>query len=380
MSHPVTNHRRAKILQIGNYPPPVCGWAIQTKLLIEELRRRGNVCEILNLNENRKKKSSEYIDVQNGFDYLYKLVRFALRGYRFQVHVNGQSSPGYMLALLAALVGRISGQPVALSWRGGLQQKYFPRPADCLARRAYQLLFYLAGQISCNNTAVKQAIEQYGIAPERIAEIPGFSTQHLAYRQVALPQQIEVFLARHSPVFFCYVSFRPEYRLPQLHDAMRRFWQHKPQAGFIWLGFPDKELPAAMEFVGHWPIQDRRKLLLLGNLSHDEFLTLLTRSLAYIRTPACDGVSASVLESLALGVPVVASDNRDRPSGVMTYRELDSEDLYAKLVAVTARSGDFKQTYVRSSEDNIARTADWLLTGMKLDGDSSTRSLVHAGQ
>jgi glycosyltransferase involved in cell wall biosynthesis len=380
MSHStIIGARSAKILQIGNYPPPVCGWAIQTKLLIEELRRRGNVCEILNLNENRKKKSSEYIDVQNGFDYLYKLVLFALRGYHFQVHVNGQSKPGYALAFLAALVGRIWGRRVALSWRGGLQQKYFPRSEDCLARRAFQLLFGLAGQISCNNMAVKQAIEQYGIAAEGIAEIPGFSSQHLAYRQVPLPQETGVFVARHRPVFFCYVSFRPEYRLPLLHDAMQRFWKCNPQAGFIWLGFPDREIPAAREFVGRWPVHDRRRLLLLGNLPHDEFLTLLSQSTAYVRTPACDGVSASVLESLALGIPVVASENQHRPSGVMTYCELDSEDLCAKLLDVATRLGDTKGRCPQNSEDNIARTADWLLGGMRPKTDASSRSFIHAG-
>jgi len=70
--------------------------------LVEEIRRRGNMCQVLNLNENRKRRSSEYIDVQNGFDYLRKLTCFALNGYRFQVHVNGQSRHGYMLALIAA--------------------------------------------------------------------------------------------------------------------------------------------------------------------------------------------------------------------------------------------------------------------------------------
>jgi hypothetical protein len=35
-----------KILQIGNYPPPMCGWAIQLKLVTEELRRRGDVCDV----------------------------------------------------------------------------------------------------------------------------------------------------------------------------------------------------------------------------------------------------------------------------------------------------------------------------------------------
>src|SRR6266849_5426167 len=94
--------RQAKILQIGNYPPPLCGWAIQTKLLVEEIRRRGDICDVLNLNESHTRKSSEYVDIQNGFDYLCELIRFAAEGYQFQMHVNGQSRTGYLLALAAA--------------------------------------------------------------------------------------------------------------------------------------------------------------------------------------------------------------------------------------------------------------------------------------
>ena len=354
-------HPQARILQIGNYPPPVCGWAIQTKGLVEEIRRRGNVCRVLNLNENRKKRSSEYIDVQNGFDYLRKLIRFALSGYRFQVHVNGQSRPGYMLALIAAIVGRLAGRPVALSWRGGLQQKYFPQQKGWMYW-AFQQLFRVVGQISCNNEAVKHAIEQYGIAAERVAVIPGFSKQNLAFQRTPLAREIEAFLESHNPVFFCYVSFRPEYRLPALREAMLRFRQRHPEAGFIWLGFPAKELPAANEFVAGWPAPERQSLLLLGNLTHDEFLTLLSRCFAYIRTPACDGVAASVLESLALGIPVVASENGHRPANVTTYREGDAADLCAKLISLTEGYDQFKKNaQLQAAEDNIARTVDWLL-------------------
>jgi glycosyltransferase involved in cell wall biosynthesis len=356
----VEGRPRARILQIGNYPPPVCGWAMQIKGLVEEIRRRGNVCQVLNLNENRKKASSEYIDVQNGFDYLRKLIRFALNGYRFQVHVNGQSRPGYMLALIAAIVGRLAAQPVALSWRGGLQQKYFPRQEGWVYW-VFQLLFRLAGQISCNNESVKHAIEQYGIAAERVAVIPGFSKQNLAFQPAPLAREIEAFLESRHPVFFCYVSFRPEYRLPALREAMLQFRRRYPEAGFIWLGFPSKELPAANEFVADWPAPERQSLLLLGNLTHDEFLTLLSRCFAYIRTPACDGVAASVLESLALGIPVIASENGHRPANVTAYREGDAADLCAKLISLTERYDQFKKNaQLKASEDNIARTVDWL--------------------
>ena len=92
---------QTKILQIGNYPPPMCGWAIQTKLVTDELRRRGHVCEVLKINEGREVKDPSYVDVQGGWDYLVKVLRFAFRGHRLNVHVNGMSKKGYVLALIA---------------------------------------------------------------------------------------------------------------------------------------------------------------------------------------------------------------------------------------------------------------------------------------
>src|SRR5262249_7134480 len=120
-------------------------------------------------------------------------------------------------------------------------------------------------------------------------------------------------------------------------------------------------------------------LLLLGNLGHDEFLTLLSRSLAYVRTPVCDGVSASVLESLTLGVPVVASENGDRPAGVVTYRETDAADLCAKLVDATLRNREMRQQLkLPASENNISRTVDWLLGRPETLHASQEGTLSHA--
>jgi glycosyltransferase involved in cell wall biosynthesis len=358
-----------KILQIGNYPPPACGWAVQTKLLTEEIRRRGHVCEVLNINESRKIKSPEYVDVQNGLDYFCKLWRYALRGYRFQMNVNGQSKPGYVLALLALLVGRLVGRPSTLSWRGGLQQKYFPREDSRSIRWVYRQLFLLAASISCDSVPVKRAIEDYGIRSDRVVTIPPFSKQNLSFESVSLPENVETFLSEHQPVFFCYVSFRPEYELPMLRRAMARFRCDYPNAGFVWLGFPSKEMRAVEQYAAEWSSDEREGLLLLGNLTHDEFLSLLRRCTAYLRTPMCDGVAASILESLALNVPVVASDNGTRPDGVVTYTNLDEADMCLKLDLVVTQHQQIKErTRLDQMDDNIDLTVDWLL------GQSGIRS------
>ena len=353
---------QAKILQIGNYPPPMCGWAIQTKLVTDELRRRGHVCDVLKINENHTVKDPAYIDVQDGWDYLQKIMSHALCGYRLNVHVNGMSKKGYLLALTAAFAGRIAFRPARLTFHGGLSQGYFPRHDSWKLHHAFRLLFLLAGKIACDSGEIKQAIESYGIPPEKVSAIATFSSQYLNFTPMRLADEINEFLAKHRPLFFSYVSFRPEYRLEVVRDCIRLYRQKYPDGGFIWLGFPAKELPGAQKFLRGWTKEEQSALLLLGNLTHDEFLTLMVRCSAYLRTPACDGVAASVLESLALRVPVVASENGRRPSGVITYEDTDAADMCAKLVYVTEHYEEIRAGIrLDTAEDNVGRMADWLV-------------------
>lgn len=353
--------KRVKVLQIGNYPPPMCGWAIQTVLVTEELRRRGHICDVLKINENRRIKSPKYVDVQNGWDYVYKIIRHALAGYHINVHVNGQSKKGYFLALTAMLIARLTLRPALLTFHGGLGQAYFPRHESVRLLWAFRLLFRLSNGIACDSDEIKSAIAAYGIDPERIASVPTFSSQYLDFQKRPLAPESELFLESHRPVFFSYVSYRPEYRLEVLRQGMARVREQYPGAGFIWLGFPERELRQAEESVRDWPAAERQSLLLVGNLSHPEFLTLMLRCTACLRTPACDGVSASVKEALALGVPVVASENGRRPPGVITYDEFDADDMCAKL-AYVVENRERIRAGIRSEPvaDNVSLMADWL--------------------
>ena len=355
-----------KVLQIGNYPPPMCGWAMQLKLVSEELRRRGHVCDVLKINEGREVKSAEYVDVQSGPDYLRKIWSFALRGYRLNVHVNGSSKKGYLLALAAAWTGRLAGRPARVTFHGGLSQYYFPRHDGSAWTWAFYILFRSAGAMACDSPQIAREIVAYGIPAAKIVSIATFSPQYLDFMPVRLPEGVESFLTRHPQIIFCYVSFRAEYRLEELRVAMKQYRAQHPEAGFVWLGFPEKERTEAQCWVDAWDASEREGLLLLGNLSHAQFLSLLSWSFLCLRTPACDGVAASVLESLALGIPVVASENGTRPAGVVTYEDTSADDMVMKLNYATDRHAEIKKSLQsQNTEDNVGKMADWLIGGTR---------------
>jgi glycosyltransferase involved in cell wall biosynthesis len=318
----------------------------------------------MNINENRRIKSADYIDVQGGLDYLVKLIQHLFKGFRLNVHVNGGSPKGYLLALIAVILGRVALKPTVLTFHGGLPQTYFPRHDSKFYFYLYKILFRVAGSLTCDSSEIKSAIEAYKIAPAKVAAIPCFSSELLEVVSVPLDARTELFLTTRFPVFFCYVSFRPEYRLEVLRHAMQEFRSLYPKAGFIWLGFPEREMPGVREFVHTWPEDEAQSLLILANLDHDLFVSLLRRCYGNIRTPACDGISASVLESLALGIPVIASNNGRRPEAVLTYDELDSSDLVAKLRYLMEHYQEVKavtRLADQSRKNNTQLMADWVL-------------------
>lgn len=65
--------------------------------------------------------------------------------------------------------------------------------------------------------------------------------------------------------------------------------------------------------------------------SHVDFNLLLTYADAYLRPTATDGNSVAVLEALAAGVRVVASDIVPRPGGVQLYRFRDRQSFLDQL-------------------------------------------------
>lgn len=346
-----------RILQIGNWPPPVCSWSMSLVGLRKELQARGWECRVMNLNENRRVSSPEYIDVQNGWDYLWKLLRCVREGCGVHVRVNGESTKGYVVAFLALSAAQLWRRSALLTYGGGHQQTHFPAPRFSARCLAFSLLFHLADRIYCNNQAVKKVILSTGVRSERVLAIAHTSPYYVEFSPSPLPEEVREFFQMHDGVFFSYVCFRKEFDLEFFAQAIRRFRALYPKVGFLWLGPWDREMAPMRAFLRKQRIDDA--IFLMGSVAHEMFLNILSHSLAYIRTPVTDGVCSSVLESLKLKVPVLAADNGTRPEGAALWKSGNLDDL---LCLMTEVKQNRERTVARIPEivleDNTKKLAD----------------------
>jgi glycosyltransferase involved in cell wall biosynthesis len=338
--------RPKRILQIGPYPPPGTGWSVRIKMLKRYLERAGHVCVVLNTNKNRRQKSSEFIAAHNGADYTWKVLKHCAQGFLVHMHINGKSTKSPILALIAEIVCLFFGRRAVLTFHAGPVQDYFPRQQKFWIDFPFRLIFLLAQKIICNNAAVKKRIIEYGIAPEKIIPIPAFCLQYLEDK-TELPTAIKKFITKHEPIACSYIYLRPDFNIAFLMRGLQGVLQQYPQVGLIFLG-AYQETPALNQLLQEHGLFENS--FIASDLDHGDFLATLAASKVYIRTPAVDGVSSSVLEALGLGTRVVASENGARPAGVMTYQDGNVADFIQKVSAAFNNEFENQQAITRLPE------------------------------
>jgi glycosyltransferase involved in cell wall biosynthesis len=334
----MTTGRAARILEVTSYPPPRAGWGIRVEFLKKRLEADGHRCVVLNIGTSRTIPSTEYETVLSGMDFVRKVWRYSRHGFVVHAHANGDALKGLLLALAAEVINLASGRRCYLTFHAGAIQRYFPRGKSRWLIPVFWLLFAIPRRIICNSDAVKACIAGYGVPARKIAAIPAFSRQYLEFTPVDLPPEVNAFCRRYSSIVFTYVRMRPLFFPVTLIDGMAQVFRQRGEVGLVicgMAGHADEGVrPAVDAAIARHGIADR--ICLLDDLDHDAFLTMLQRSALYLRTPITDGVASSVLESLALGVPVVACENGTRPPGVITYPAEDAERMAAAVEHVLA--------------------------------------------
>lgn len=329
--------RPARILEVTSYPPPRAGWGIRVEFLKERLEQEGHRCVVLNIGTSRAIPSHEYETVLGGSDFVKKVWRFSREGFVVHAHANGDAIKGTLLALASMLINRVHDQRPFLTFHAGAIQRYFPRHKSWTLAPLFWLLFAVPRRIICNSEAVKACIQGYGVPAEKIVPIAAFSRQYLEFVPADLPDPLEQFYAQYPTVVFSYIRLRPLFFPLTLLDAIAQLTSRRPDVGVVLCGASgghfEPELRDEFERrIERYGIASR--LCILEDLDHDTFLTALQRSALYLRTPITDGVASSVLESIALGVPVVASENGTRPEGVLTYPAEDAGRMAAAVELV----------------------------------------------
>ena len=353
----------AKILEISSYPPPRAGWGVRVEFLKKYLEAHGHECVVLNIGTNRAVPSDEYVTVLGGVDYLRKVWRFGRLGYVAHVHVNGASMKGFVLAIVAELVSLACGRRCFLTFHAGIEQVYFPRPKRPLLWPVFWILFTLPRWIICNSDEVKAKIVEYGVRPAKIVPIPAFSRQYLESDGDPLRADIEAFHRRFGHVVFCYMKMRPMFFPMATIEGFARLAARRQDAGLLLcgiVGHMDAGIwPAVQARIAQPDLRDR--VLVVDDLAHAAFLQALGRASVCLRTHLSDGVCSSVLEALSLGVPVVATENHNRPPGVITYDPKDPDVLAAILDDVLTRRDEIVAALPRPEvRDTLAEEAQLL--------------------
>ena len=312
-----------KILQISPYEPPASGWTKRIKLLRRVIEENGGICEILDIGPSRKLERPGCISVQSAGDFLKKLFRFSRQGFTFHCHVNAEYFRGLLLALAACLIARLFGNRVLTTFHGGVKQRDLEGWRRVFVAPFFWLIFSLSDSIVCNSASEKSVLSKFQTS-SKIFAIPAFSKQYLEYEKSELSPDVALFIRNRAPVISVYLCFREGFFTDIVIEAISQLVHDWPRLGLVIVGTGD-DIALFREQTIKANIQ--ANICLAGDMGHSPFMTLISKSAVHLRTPITDGVSATVLEALSLGVPVVASANGNRPASVLTYMANDPKDL-----------------------------------------------------
>ena len=348
-----TNGSAKKILEISSYPPPRAGWGVRVSFVKDALIEAGHECQVVNIApESRMIPSPEYLTSLSGIDYVKKVFLHSLKGYRVHMHLNGNSPKGFVLTILAEICNLLTFKRPILTVHAGPKQIYFPREQAPHLIPMFKFIFGVAKSIICNDEKVKAKIVEYGISPKKIVPIQAFSRQYLQFFEQQPGTELAKFLKNKEILISSYVFFRPEFFIDSMVKGIAELVKKYPKLGLMILGSHDNSEDIRV-LVSELGIDDH--VFFCGDLDHDMFLTLVAKSDIFLRTPIRDGVSSSVLEALALGVPVVASENHRRPPSAITYDHESIPDMVRVLDEVIQNLDTVKSNVIKPEiRDTVA--------------------------
>ena len=306
-----------KVLLVGPFPPPHGGVSVHVLTLQSLLRKSGISCSVLNVSPGAP-PSDLYFSIRGPLHFMLLLLRYALKGWSFHVHINGHNIKSWLVAFAAGLVGATgrSGHGAMLTIHSGMS------PAYLNDRRSGRLLAWttckLYRHIIAVNSEIKGVLSSLSVPEARIEILPAFLPTPAPLLE--LPGNFESWSDTHHPIISTALFFRPEYGFGLLVHAIGELRKKHPRLGCVVMGDSESR-PEGLP----------QHLFAIGDVTHESCLAVIARSDIFVRTTFSDGDAISVREAIAAGTPVVASDVVSRPAGTFCFKTGDARDLASKI-------------------------------------------------
>jgi len=242
-------------------------------LLNRELRRRGLFSRGSgNVNENRRKKSSEYIADQNGIDFIWKVLWFSVRGYPYSRAFECRVNQVVFRGSIGSCCGKnCSVVPGILTSMAGFLRNFFPKSGLAGCGGLPVDIQTLHGTKRAIARKFKQAIVSYGSTPKRLLPSPAFQrTAGFPVPRLRSKRKSSLGCIGGGRYFSLLRIVPARISFAVLRDSMQHFrlnYLTQVSSGF---GFSREGM------MGHGlrrrlGAERQNGLLLLGNLPHDDF-------------------------------------------------------------------------------------------------------------
>jgi glycosyltransferase involved in cell wall biosynthesis len=294
----VTPAKKLRVLHLGSCPATNRGARANLLTIHERLLARGHESSVIDLTPYHHVK-------QRGVYYprsTFHLARFLLDVPADVVHLHIGSELNIAKLALAAMVNRLPEARKACTLHLG--GHFYPN------RRLGGSRWGATGRVLRNfdmlivvNPEIASFVERVGVRPERVHLITPFPRLRVS-EGVTLPDEMESFCRRHTPLMVSVGEFEPESNLPAHFDILSKVRERYPSAGLIVAGEGGLHFNHAYARALH---QDSNHIELAGALSRAAVSELIQRANVLLATSHFDSDSFPIHEARKANTQVVAT-------------------------------------------------------------------------
>lgn len=310
----------------GIYPPDIGGPATYSKLLFDELPKRGIEVEVLVF----RKEVGHLPYVIRHIIYFFKILR-RIKGVDivFAQDPLGAGMPAGLAAKLARkkFILKIVGDR---AWETGTQKYWTKKNLDEFAgtwfvnpilwpvKIGQNFVAWLANQIITPSEYLKKIIISWGVKADKIKVIYNAfdSSASLGTSVPGIAADKNELRKKFNLSGFVLVSVSrlvPWKGFGTLIEIMPEILKEIPEAKLVIIGSgPEKEnLEFRIENLGLG-----NSVFLLGQLSHEEVLEYLKASDVFVLNTSYEGFSHLILEAMAAGAPIITTNVGGNPEAI----------------------------------------------------------------